>query len=155
MHSIIIQNVTRLATGPNNLKIRKWVRIVLDKKKIKSCEILIRIVNKKEMTALNTRFRHKTYPTNVLSFPSRIPAFFGDNLLGDIVICASVVEEEALIQQKTLISHWAHIIVHGVLHLLGYDHENEKDANVMESLEIAILQELGFSDPYGVEKIHE
>jgi probable rRNA maturation factor len=101
---------------------------------------------------LNTRYRGKKGATNVLSFPSEPPAFEAHELLpfGDVVICAEVVEREAREQGKPLAAHWAHMVVHGTLHLQGYDHEKAKDATVMEERERALLAKLGFPDPYSI-----
>jgi probable rRNA maturation factor len=116
----------------------------------KKAEVTIRIVNKNEIAKLNEAYRNKNYPTNVLSFPlevkQNIPMKFP--LLGDIVVCANVVSEEAKQQGKPIKSHWAHMIVHGTLHLLGFDHEIDEDAEKMETLEIAILQQLKIANPY-------
>jgi probable rRNA maturation factor len=111
-------------------------------------EVTIRIVDKAEITALNRQYRHKNYATNVLSFPADHPAELGIPFLGDIVICADVVQEEAAEQQKTAAAHWAHMSVHGMLHLLGFDHMDEEEAEAMERLETAILLETGFPAPY-------
>lgn len=112
-------------------------------------EIAVRLVDDEEMTRLNTAFRGARGPTNVLSFPADLPPELRQPLLGDIVICAPVVRAEARQQGKTLQAHWAHITVHGTLHLLGYDHIEETDATVMESLETTILGKLDFDCPYG------
>ncbi len=116
------------------------------------CSISIRFVDAVESKELNSRFRSKDKPTNVLSFPANMPAdvikAMRAEFLGDIVICASVLEEEALAQGKTIAAHWAHLTVHGTLHLLGFDHETEDQAQIMENLEIDSLQHLGFSSPY-------
>lgn len=114
----------------------------------KDAELTIRIVNEAESTALNETYRHKQGPTNVLSFPFEAPAEVNSALLGDIVICAPVVLREAVVQGKASEAHWAHLVAHGVLHLLGYDHD-EAQAEAMESLEIRILVALGYPDPYG------
>ncbi|MFZ1642454.1 MAG: rRNA maturation RNase YbeY [Candidatus Contendobacter sp.] len=114
----------------------------------KNAELTLRVVNEAESTALNETYRHKQGPTNVLSFPFEIPPEVESALLGDVVICAPVVLREAVIQGKTLEAHWAHLVAHGVLHLLGYDHD-EAQAEAMESLEIRILAGLGYPDPYG------
>ena len=114
----------------------------------KDAELTIRIVNEAESTALNETYRRKQGPTNVLSFPFESPPEVESSLLGDIVICAPVVLREAVSQGKTLAAHWAHLVAHGVLHLLGYDHDEEQ-AEAMESLEIHILRGLGYPDPYG------
>ena len=104
------------------------------------------------MTELNSQYRHKAYPTNVLSFPFDMPDIEETPFLGDIVICASVVNEEAIEQNKLPEAHWAHMVVHGTLHLLGYDHETEADANIMEPEETHILHRLGFANPYQSEE---
>ena len=107
-------------------------------------EITIRIVSKQEGCHLNNTYRGKDYATNVLTFPlTETP-----HLMGDIVICAPIVATEAIAQNKTLEAHYAHLTVHGVLHLHGYDHEIEAQAELMESLEITILQKLGYANPY-------
>jgi len=108
----------------------------------------IRLVDEAESQQLNANYRNKDYPTNVLSFPCDLPPDVDLNLLGDLVICVQVVEREAIEQQKSIQAHWAHMVVHGCLHLLGYDHINEAEAEDMESLETAILTELGFPAPY-------
>lgn len=106
----------------------------------------IRIVDEEESAQLNSQYRHKQGPTNILSFP--VPEGLPDALLGDLAICAAVVAREAEEQQKTLDAHWAHMTVHGVLHLKGYDHEEPDEAEAMEALETRILAELGYPDPY-------
>lgn len=110
--------------------------------------ILIRIVDEKESAQLNEDYRHKKGPTNILSFPDDpIPGFDSDSM-GELIICAPVMIREAKTQKKNLIAHWAHIIVHGVLHLAGYDHEKQDEAIEMENLEVKILQKLGYDNPY-------
>ena len=111
-------------------------------------EVTIRMVDKTESQQLNFDYREKDKPTNVLSFPFQCPPGIELPLLGDLVICAQVVAREAQEQQKTLQAHWAHMVVHGSLHLLGFDHINDADAEEMEAEEIQILQELGFANPY-------
>jgi probable rRNA maturation factor len=113
-----------------------------------SCGVCIALVDEEESLALNARYRGKRKPTNVLSFPMRLPEQVGERMLGDLVICAPVVEREAREQGKPALAHWAHMVVHGMLHLQGYDHEAESEAASMEALEIRILKELGFGDPY-------
>ena len=110
-------------------------------------EICVRVVDETESRELNRRYREKDKPTNVLSFPAEITLPAG-RVWGDIVICAPVVAREAAAQGKPLTAHFAHMVVHGVLHLLGYDHELGTDADIMESLETEILGRLGISDPY-------
>jgi probable rRNA maturation factor len=111
-------------------------------------EVALRIVDEAEIVQLNEQYRKKTGPTNVLSFPAQLPDGVDVPFLGDIVICAPVVTKEALDQGKSHYSHWAHMTVHGILHLQGYDHINEADADKMESLEIKIMHQLGFANPY-------
>ncbi|GAM54627.1 metal-dependent hydrolase ybeY [Vibrio ishigakensis] len=115
-------------------------------------ELTIRIVDQEESHQLNFDYRGKDKPTNVLSFPFEAPPGVEINLLGDLVICKQVVEDEAKEQQKPLISHWAHMVVHGSLHLLGYDHIEDEEAEEMEALETEIMQGMGFEDPYLAEK---
>ncbi|HRX72436.1 MAG: rRNA maturation RNase YbeY [Candidatus Competibacteraceae bacterium] len=114
----------------------------------KDAELTIRVVNEAEITALNETYRHKQGLTNVLSFPFEAPFGIESALLGDVVICAPVVLREAVSQEKSPEAHWAHLTIHGVLHLLGYDHD-EAQGDIMESLEIRILSDLGYADPYG------
>ncbi len=115
-------------------------------------EVTIRIVDEEESQQLNFDYRHKDKPTNVLSFPFQAPPGIELPLLGDLVICVQVVAKEALEQNKTLEAHWAHMVVHGCLHLLGFDHINDTDAEEMEAEEVQILQELGFADPYFIDE---
>ncbi len=116
-------------------------------------ELSIRIVGIEESAELNETYRQKTGPTNVLSFPCEVPEGVPCTLLGDLVICAPVVEKEALEQGKITEAHWAHLVVHGVLHLQGYDHIDTRDAERMEALEVEILARLGFANPYEDEEL--
>lgn len=113
-------------------------------------ELCVRIVNRDESRDLNQCYRHKDYPTNVLSFPGELPAGIPEIYLGDLVICAPVVSEEARIQHKDEMAHWAHLTIHGTLHLLGYDHIEDIQAEQMEALETRILASLGIADPYAL-----
>lgn len=115
-------------------------------------EMTVRIVDEAESHELNLTYRGKDRPTNVLSFPFECPDEVALPLLGDLVICRQVVEREAVEQEKPLMAHWAHMVVHGSLHLLGYDHIEDDEAEEMESLETQIMQGLGFDDPYLAEK---
>ena len=117
-------------------------------------EVTIRIVDEAESNDLNLTYRGKDKPTNVLSFPFECPPGVEDfPLLGDLIICRQVVEQEASEQQKTLESHWAHMVIHGSLHLLGYDHIEDAEAEEMESLEKEFMQALNFPDPYKDDEI--
>lgn len=111
-------------------------------------EVTVRIVDEAESNELNLTYRGKDKPTNVLSFPFEAPPGLELPLLGDLVICRQVVEREAAEQGKPLMAHWAHMVVHGSLHLLGYDHIEDDEAEEMEALERDIMKELGFADPY-------
>ena len=134
---------------PDASELRRWAEAALSgAHHAGDAEVTLRIVNEVESTALNEAYRHKQGPTNVLSFPFAAPPEVESALLGDIVICAPVVLREAVVQGKTPEAHWAHLVAHGVLHLLGYDHD-ETHAEAMESLEIRILAGLGYPDPYG------
>lgn len=115
-------------------------------------EVTIRIVDSEESHQLNMDYRGKDKPTNVLSFPFEAPPGMELDLLGDLVICRQVVEQEASEQNKPLLAHWAHMVVHGSLHLLGYDHIEDDEAEEMESLETEIMQGMGYEDPYIAEK---
>ena len=110
--------------------------------------LTVRFVDESEGADLNQRYRQRTGPTNVLSFPYEPPQGGGETLLGDIAVCTPVVLREATEQGKTVQAHCAHLVVHATLHLLGYDHHTKEDASRMESEEVAILSRLGFSDPY-------
>lgn len=151
MFDITIQRAVAEKALPSSAQFKQWAKAVLQSK-MTTAELTIRIVDKTEMTELNNTYRQKNKPTNVLSFPFERPAELADEipLLGDIVICAAVIVEEAHAQQKTLEAHWAHMVVHGILHLLGYDHEQTEDAEIMEAEEIHILKTLGFTNPYQV-----
>ncbi|WP_336366278.1 rRNA maturation RNase YbeY [Marinobacter sp. C2H3] len=115
-------------------------------------EVTIRIVGALESQTLNHEYRGKDKPTNVLSFPFEAPAGITVPLAGDLVICAPVVAHEAEQQRKTPEAHWAHMVVHGMLHLQGYDHVDDDDAEVMENLEIRLMHQLGYPNPYETEE---
>ena len=135
---------------PSALSFRKWVATALAGR-IREADLAIRIVDAKEGRALNRHYRGKDYATNVLSFPAELPEGVKMPLLGDLVICAPVVAREAKEQHKPAVAHYAHLTVHGVLHLLGWDHDDDKEAEAMEQLERDILAELGLPDPYAEE----
>ena len=132
---------------PASTSFRKWVAAAL-KGRIREADLAIRIVDEREGQALNRHYRGKDYATNVLSFPAELPEGVKLPLLGDLVICAPVVAREAAEQGKPVAAHYAHLTVHGCLHLLGWDHENDADAQAMEQLEREILAGLGLPDPY-------
>ena len=135
---------------PAATSFRKWVAAALDGR-IREADLAIRIVDAKEGRALNRHYRGKDYATNVLSFPAELPEGVKLPLLGDLVICAPVVAREAKEQGKTVAAHYAHLTVHGTLHLLGWDHEDDKEAEAMEQLEREVLAGLGLPDPYAEE----
>ncbi|MES5815631.1 rRNA maturation RNase YbeY [Pseudoxanthomonas sp. Soil82] len=135
---------------PAATSFRKWVAAAL-RGRIREADLAIRIVGAKEGRALNRHYRGKDYATNVLSFPAELPEGVKMPLLGDLVICAPVVAREAKEQRKPAVAHYAHLTVHGVLHLLGWDHDDDKEAEAMEQLERDILAELGLPDPYAEE----
>ncbi|OAN18715.1 rRNA maturation RNase YbeY [Photobacterium jeanii] len=116
-------------------------------------EVTIRLVDEQESHALNHEYRGKDKSTNVLSFPFEAPPGMEIDLLGDLIICRQVVEKEAKEQNKPLNAHWAHMVVHGSLHLLGYDHIDDEEAEEMEALETELMQKMGFEDPYAADKL--
>ncbi len=132
---------------PTREQIVDWVRAALDGRR-DSAQLVVRIVDETESRKLNERFRRRKGATNVLSFPFERPELLDPPLLGDLLVCAPVVVREALEQHKTAEAHWAHMVIHGALHLLGFDHEEERDAIVMEALERDILARLGHADPW-------
>ena len=135
-----VQIASELANLPTKAQFKKWAKNTIRV----DTEVAIRLVDEDEGRALNSTYRGKDYATNVLTFPlTETP-----HLMGDIVVCAPVVMAEAAAQNKSLEAHFAHLTVHGVLHLHGYDHEIEAQAELMESLEITILQKLGYANPY-------
>ena len=136
---------------PAAVSFRRWAEAALATR-IKRADLALRIVGEREGRALNRHYRGKDYATNVLSFPAELPpgVKIPVPILGDIVLCAPVVAREAREQGKLLTAHYAHLTVHGVLHLLGWDHENTQEAEAMELLERQVLDSLGFDDPYAV-----
>lgn len=142
---------------PDLARFREWIHCTLTH----GCQarslpdnpvVSIRLVDEEESADLNSRYRNKTGSTNVLSFPATLPedmqVLLQQSPLGDLAICAPVVEREAGEQRKPVLAHWAHMTVHGTLHLLGHDHQNSEDAESMERLECRILESLGFNNPY-------
>ncbi len=146
-HVIDIQLATNEALLPDNELLTLWASTALQNIDTAS-ELTIRIVDETESALLNEKWRKKDGPTNVLSFPAQVADEISPKLLGDIVICAPVVINEAMQQRKVLDAHWAHMVIHGTLHLLGYDHIGEQQAKIMESLEIDILNKLDIDNPY-------
>lgn len=137
---------------PNDDELFTWVNETLDSESFADTELTIRFVSEAEIAELNKQYRNKSGSTNILSFPFEVPAELDGevelNLLGDLIICSDVVKKEAEQQNKSERAHWVHMLVHGTLHLLGYDHLTDADADVMEAKEIKILSKLGYTDPY-------
>ncbi len=150
-HSVRLDVQRRVsAWAPRNADFARWAETALGRRAA-GREIGVRVVGPAESRRLNARYRGKDKPTNVLSFPAApLPpeASGAAHPLGDLVICAQVVRAEALAQGKPLRAHWAHLVVHGALHLIGYDHEREPHARRMERREITVLRALGFVNPY-------
>jgi probable rRNA maturation factor len=134
---------------PASASFRRWIEAALKgARRRKASEVSVRIVDAEEGRALNLQYRGRDYATNVLSFPVELPPGVDLPLIGDLVICAPVVAREAAEQGKKPADHWAHLTVHGTLHLLGYDHIDEAEAEAMEALETKVLAGLGIADPY-------
>ncbi len=146
-----IQRVSAAADIPDNEQFQVWVDAVLYGK-ANQYTVTIRVVDECEAQRYNRTYRNRDYATNVLSFaaelPEGLPAEIKQSELGDLLICATVVRREASELQRAEIDHWAHLTIHGIFHLLGYDHEKADEASIMESLETSILAKLGISDPY-------
>ncbi|WP_312241768.1 rRNA maturation RNase YbeY [Pantoea sp.] len=136
---------------PDEAAFRRWLEAAVTPFQPES-EVTIRLVDEAESHELNLTYRSKDKPTNVLSFPFEAPPGIELPLLGDLIICRQVVEQEAAEQGKTLEAHWAHMVVHGTLHLLGYDHIEDDEAEEMETIETEIMLALGYPDPYISEK---
>lgn len=139
----------------NDENLKAWVQMTLDEHQ-SAAELTLRLVDIEEITDLNTSYRKKNKATNVLAFPSNLPEVVELDypFLGDIIICPKVLLEESREQNTPLDAHWAHIVIHGVLHLLGYDHIEEDDSKIMQAMEIKLLSKLGFENPYREEDIH-
>lgn len=142
-----VEDVSGADGVPAAEALTRWAEAALSGRRAEA-ELSIRIVAEPESAELNDTYRHKAGPTNVLSFPAELPPGVPVATLGDLVICAPVVAREAAVQGKSPEAHWAHMVVHGCLHLLGFDHEDDRQAAEMEPLETAILAGLGFPDPY-------
>lgn len=150
MLDLVIQNQQKDAELPLQENLQKWAAAALINDA--DVQVTLRIVDTEESQALNNEYRGKDKPTNVLSFPMDMPEEFLQvldmNLLGDLVVCAAIVEQETAQQNKTADAHWAHMLVHGMLHLQGFDHIEDEEAELMEKQEISILKQLGFESPY-------
>ena len=143
--SVDLQLACREPEIPPAQEFQRWASAAL---KAAQAEVTIRLVDQAESQELNRKFRGKDKPTNVLSFPFEAPAQLNSDYLGDLVICAQVVVAEAREQHKPVTSHWAHMVIHGMLHLQGYDHQADDQAAEMEQLEQQIMRDLGYTDPY-------
>ena len=148
MSLVEIQIEDRCPKGPDEGQLLGWIDTIFSVLKSPPTALTIRIVDEEEMKELNRRYRGKNRPTNVLSFPFEPLPNVHVDLLGDIVVCGPVVAREATTQKKSLMGHWAHMIVHGMLHLFGYHHETDYQAKRMEGVEQKLLARLGFSDLY-------
>lgn len=145
--SIELQLACEAADIPDEAQFQLWVEAAL-RGRFEGGELCIRVVDSSESQALNLQYRGKDKPTNVLSFPFEVPEGIELDLLGDLVICTDVVTREAQEQQKPVLDHWAHLVIHGTLHLLGYDHIKDEEAEEMEALERQLLADLSIPDPY-------
>jgi probable rRNA maturation factor len=144
---VVIQNSIN-DVSVNEQKLKDTLQQVITDLDKGESELLIRVVDEAEIQDLNKRYRDKDQSTNVLSFPSDLPIEIDESILGDVVICTSVVTNEAAVQNKTFENHLTHMAIHGTLHLLGFDHIKESDANEMETLEIKILEKIKIDNPY-------
>ena len=144
---VVIQNIIN-DSNIDEEKLRKVCQGFLNKNSIGDSELLIRLVSPVEIQVLNKEYRNKNQVTNVLAFQSDIPEEIEESILGDVVICVDVVREEALVGDKKVTDHLTHMAIHGILHLIGHDHEDITSANKMESIEINFLGGLGISNPY-------
>lgn len=144
---ITIQALANNTFIPSRYFLQRWVNAALAKQ-VGTNAVNIRLVSKKASAELNSTYRHKKGPTNILSFPFEPPPKISSPFLGDLVICAALVNQEAKQQTKTRLAHWAHLVIHGCLHLVGYDHTHDKDAIQMETVEIQLLEDLGYENPY-------
>lgn len=150
MNYLDIQIASEAGEIPSQAQFQQWVDTVLPAA-TQDNEIVIRLVDEAESAELNRQYRNKIGPTNILSFPFEAPEHIEIDLLGDLVICVPVLSREAAEQGKALFAHWAHITIHGVLHLLGYDHIDDDEAEQMEALEIELLGKLNIANPYSPE----
>ena len=145
--SVDIQRSEALGPVPSDDEIASWVNLVLQHQHC-SASVSVRLVDEVEITQLNSQYRELSEPTNVLSFPCDLSDEAGMRILGDIVVCEPVVTREALEQGKNTGDHWAHMVIHGLLHLLGFDHIDSQQAEEMECLEVSLLREINVGNPY-------
>ncbi len=143
-----IEYASNESAVPKRDAIKQWARAAMEGYERKGAEVGVRIVDEEEIIELNRRFRRKPEPTNVLSFPFEDPPGVRTELLGDVVICAPVVRREAHARRAWISAHWAHMLVHGIMHLRGYNHQTPTEADAMENMEARILKRLGFPNPY-------
>ncbi len=146
---INVEYMSNASELPAEAMIAHWAQAALQGHE-RYVEVGVRIVDESEIIELNQRFRKKAEPTNVLSFPFEDPPGTQTDVLGDVVVCAPIVSSQAQTEGKPLSAHWAHMVVHGIMHLRGYDHETPEEANAMEHMETRILEGLGFPDPYAL-----
>lgn len=147
-YQIDIESNSQSQQIPPVAELERWITAALRSQQLEEAEVSLYIADEAESQELNSQYRGKDYPTNVLSFPADIHEEVGIPLLGDLIVCAPVVEREAQEQGKTLDAHWAHMLVHGSLHLLGFDHIDDGEADEMEALETEIITGLGYPAPY-------
>ncbi len=148
----LAESIEQLNTLPTEEQLSLWASTaLLGRTEFEEPELTIRLTDEEESQALNSEYRGKDKPTNVLSFPFEMPPGIPLELLGDLIICVGVVEQEAQEQAKTTEAHWAHMVIHGCLHLLGYDHIKDDEAEEMEALERDLLASLGYPDPYAAD----
>lgn len=143
-----VQNVSAGGHVPETAQLLQWAEAALSEIDENTVELGVRIVDENESAELNSRYRKKQGPTNVLSFSYEDPPGVSSNILGDLVICAPIVQHEAREQNKNPDAHWAHMVVHGIMHLRGYDHGQDDDAEIMQNKEAQFLKTLGYPDPY-------
>ncbi|MDF1757253.1 MAG: rRNA maturation RNase YbeY [Legionellaceae bacterium] len=148
-YHIDIQNAALMQIPVDNQTITDWANLALASE-IQAAELTIRFVDIEEITFLNNNYRKKNKPTNVLAFPANLPNNIELEcpLLGDVIICPEILQNESIVLNKTITSHYALLVIHGTLHLLGYDHIEDEDAIKMQALEISLLAKLGFENPY-------
>ncbi|PCI18102.1 MAG: rRNA maturation RNase YbeY [Piscirickettsiaceae bacterium] len=149
--NVEVQIASRSSDLPDSDLLAKWAKLAMQQRN--AADVVIRLVDETESAELNETYRHKKGATNVLSFPFEVPAELPETaltgeMLGDMVICAPIVSAEAKEQGKPILSHWAHMVIHGCLHLQGYDHIIESDASIMEGIEVELLNNIGIKNPY-------